>query len=143
VTTREDLRRGHEVLGHLLTANTGMGFAIERMQAHEAKHGHLPTDKLRELAGLLHEIADELAEVADLLARPVVESGLQACADDVDTTSVLEKGSAVASADTQLHPIRVKGGIAMADKHSGEDDKQTDHTDKGSDGHTTVSGDDK
>jgi hypothetical protein len=29
------------------------------------------------------------------------------------------------------------------DKHSGDDDKQTDHVDKGSDGHTVESGDDK
>jgi hypothetical protein len=31
----------------------------------------------------------------------------------------------------------------MADKHSGEDDKKTDHTGQGSDGHTTESGSDK
>lgn len=29
------------------------------------------------------------------------------------------------------------------DKHSGDDDKQTDHVGKGSDGHTVESGDDK
>lgn len=29
------------------------------------------------------------------------------------------------------------------DRHSGDDDKQTDHLDKGSDGHTVESGDEK
>lgn len=31
----------------------------------------------------------------------------------------------------------------MSDRHTGEDDSQTDHTGKGSDGHTVESGDSK
>lgn len=38
--------------------------------------------------------------------------------------------------------VRVKMGKDK-DKHSGDDDNQTDHLGKGSDGHTTESGDDK
>jgi len=36
-----------------------------------------------------------------------------------------------------------KDNSGSGDKHSGEDDKQTDYLDKGSDGHTIESGDDK
>jgi hypothetical protein len=73
VITKEDLRRGHEVLGHVLTANTGMGRAVQRMHEYETEHGHLPADELRTLGGLLREIADELIEYADTLDRPVLD----------------------------------------------------------------------
>lgn len=73
MTTGEDTRRGHEVLGHLMTANTGMGHAIVRMQAHEAEHGHLPPDELRVLAGLLQDVAAELIALAAQLDQPVID----------------------------------------------------------------------
>lgn len=67
MTTLDDIRRGREVLGHLMTVNTGMGRAIQRMNDHETLHGHLPVDELRTLAVLLHEVAVELHEHADRL----------------------------------------------------------------------------
>jgi hypothetical protein len=36
-----------------------------------------------------------------------------------------------------------RGGLAMGNKHTGEDDSQTDHVGQGSDGHTTESGQDR
>jgi hypothetical protein len=39
--------------------------------------------------------------------------------------------------------ISTKEGVEMGSKHTGDDDSQTDHVGKGSDGHTTESGKDK
>lgn len=114
MTAKGDLRRGLEVLGHLMTVNTGLGHAIRRMHEYESAHGHLPPDTLRVLSGLLQEIVDELTEYADSLVQRSTEMR-----------------------------FKVEEKSLMSDKHTGEDDTQTDHTDKGSDGHTTVSGEDK
>jgi hypothetical protein len=50
-----------------------------------------------------------------------------------------QKGSRSPRPDQLPLEVCMIGG----DKHSGDDDKQTDHLDKGSDGHTVESGDDK
>lgn len=71
VITSGDIRRGHKVLADLMTMNTGMGRAVQRMNDYEAEHGHLPPDQLRTLAGLLYEVAGELDEYADQLDAPV------------------------------------------------------------------------
>lgn len=68
--TTDDIRRGHEVLGHLMTVNVGMGRALLRMNDYEAVHGQLPVRELRQLAGLLAEIAVEIGDYADRLVQP-------------------------------------------------------------------------
>lgn len=73
MTTGDDIRRGREVLGHLMTVNTGIGRMVQRMNDHEAAHGHLPVGELRTLAGLLTEIVVELVDYADRLDRPVID----------------------------------------------------------------------
>ena len=70
-----DIRRGHQVLAHLMKVNTGLGGAVRRMHDHEAEHGHLPADQLRTLAGLLYEVAVEVHEYAAHLDQPVIQVG--------------------------------------------------------------------
>lgn len=72
--TGEAIRRGHQVLAHLMTVNTGMGHAVRRMNDFAIEHGHLPVDELRTLAELLDAVAGELREYADQLDRPVVHA---------------------------------------------------------------------
>jgi hypothetical protein len=73
-TTSEDTRRWHELLAHLATVNQGMGRSVQRLLAHEAEHGHIPADELRELAVLLYEVATEVADYADTLDRTAADS---------------------------------------------------------------------
>lgn len=49
----------------------------------------------------------------------------------------------VAASGTWLVNHLVREAEKWVDKHSGDDDKQTDHVDQGSEGHTVESGDDK
>lgn len=52
-----------------------MGRVVMRMLTHEDNNGELPTDELRELAKLLHEVADEVnAYVDSLEKRPIIDS---------------------------------------------------------------------
>ncbi|WP_027945948.1 hypothetical protein [Amycolatopsis taiwanensis] len=74
MNTAVDVQRGHEVLSHLATVNTGMGRAVQRMLAYEVEHGHLPADQLRTLGVLLYEVAAELHDYAEQLDRPVVQA---------------------------------------------------------------------
>ncbi|WP_186382703.1 hypothetical protein [Amycolatopsis rhizosphaerae] len=43
------------------------------MLDHQARHGHLPADQLRELGRLLGDLAERLIAAADDLSRPMTE----------------------------------------------------------------------
>lgn len=68
------LIHGYQLLSHLMTVNTNLGRAVQRLMDHQDQAGALPTSDLREMAKLFHELADEMNVHADELDRPVIDT---------------------------------------------------------------------